>query len=153
MRLPVEPKRGIPRHREMASWWKSCDVVEEGSCWLMRRAIDLARERTMCMKSSARPPRVLVTMGMKSIPAVGQVGSQLVLGANLQGRGGCRLLKGQVLEWGNDMNIQGCWPAVAPGGNEDIHWAVLGGSGPPKLGPGQLIGRQRTRCPRWSCDR
>ena len=51
------------------------------------------------------------------------------LGANLQGvaRGGCSLLKGQVLEWGDDMDIQGSWLVVAPGGDEDIRWAGLGG--------------------------
>ena len=90
----MSQREAFPCHREMVSRLKSCDVVEEGSCWLVRRAIDLARERTMCMKSSARLPRVLVTMGMKSIPEVGQVGSQLVLGANLQGRGGCSLRPG-----------------------------------------------------------
>ena len=59
-----------------------------------------------------------------SLPAIGQVGSQLMLGTNLQGvaGGGHRLLKGQVLE-----DIQGSWPAVAPGGNEDVSWTGLGG--------------------------
>ena len=57
--------------------------------------------------------------------------------------GGGSLSYGLLLEWGDDVDVQGGRTTTAPGGKEDISWSVEGVSGwaSPSMGPGQQIGQ------------
>ena len=50
------------------------------------------------------------------------MGGELALDADLKGvsRGGGRLYQGLLLEWGDDVDIQGSRTTQAPGGEEDV---------------------------------
>ena len=62
-------RHAFPRHRVTATLWNRCLVQVEASWGVTLWEMAFPIERMMAMESSANPPRVSATTGMKSTPA------------------------------------------------------------------------------------
>ena len=113
----------------------------------------------MKMVSSASPPRVSATTGMKSTPAERQAERcELAPDPNLQSMARSRgsLMQGELLQRRNHVDIQRCRAATAPGGEEYICLPAWSGSRAPDwelllLGPRPQTGQLRTGRRVWHC--
>ena len=135
----------LPHHKAIANMPNKCLEVMAGSGEPTLSAMARPMDRTVWMVSSARPPKVSATRGMKSVPVERQAER---FEANLEGMPRCvrSLRYGLLLEKADDVDVKGSRSTTAPVSEEDVCWARLrtrDKTGVPWRGPMRQTGQQR----------